>query len=223
MMLLPVLVLLAVASMALLSSLYASAAEDLTRHTLGRADTSEAATLAARLAPWRSFAHLQVAQSQSARGDLAAAQQAAERAAAGAPSDGRAWAYLARLRGARPRYDPNLAAHYRMALAQAPQAPDVRGSIAVDGALRWRHGDEELRVLWRDSMRYALRRDRHGFLLRIVRLGRDPYWCAEHSTALPIARWCTQMQQLRQRCRAAKGISEAEAWCRNAGIDPGAP
>lgn len=213
----------ALAGTACLSSLYASVARDVVRHSQGRHDGLDAAWMAARLAPWRAAQQTVLAQSLSARGKIDAAIEHAEHAIKAAPADGYAWAYLGRLVGAASRSDRDLAGIYAMALRQSPNAPPLHWAIALDGVRRWRMGDDELHSLWRRSMAYSLHHNRRAFLSQVVHLGRDPYWCAANQNELPIAKWCAQARITRQNCSAPGLSSKAASWCKNVGITPPRP
>jgi tetratricopeptide (TPR) repeat protein len=212
------LALAALAGAGLLSSLYASIAGDIARHSNGRSDSVAAGRLAVQLAPWRSAPHRYLAQSHSARGELDAALTESEAAVRASPADGYAWAYLARLVTAQLRFDERAQSLYAMALRRSPHAAPLHRSIAVDGVLRWRFGDVGLRELWRRSMLYSLHHERRAFLSDVVRLGRDPHWCAAQAQALPVGRWCQQAQRMRRLCSRAGLTDEAAAWCRDYGL-----
>lgn len=201
-----------------LSSLYASAARDVARASLGRASGLEAAQIALRLAPWRASAHAVLAQSWSAEGRFETAIVHAREAVQGRPGDGYMWQYLARLESARGNPKDEALAFYRMALRRSANAAPLHRAIAIDGVRHWRFGDTELRQLWRDSMRYSLQHERRQFLKEVAALRRDPYWCAAHRDALPIAQWCARAARIRERC-AQEGLPEdARRWCRDVGL-----
>jgi hypothetical protein len=211
----------AISGAACLSSLYASVARDVVRHTGGRHDGIEAAQMAARLSPWRAASHTALAQSLSADNQIDAAAASASGAVSAAPADGYTWAYLARVRGASQRADPRLADLYAMALRRSPNAAPLHWAIAFDGVRRWRMGDDALRSLWRSSMAYSLRQNRRAFLSQVARLGRDPYLCATNQSELPIAKWCAQAKVTRQKCSGSDLPPKAAAWCKN--LDIAAP
>lgn len=198
-------------------------ARDVVQHSQGRRDGIEAAQLAARLAPWRAANQTALAQSLSADGQIDAAITHAEQAVAAVPADGYAWAYLARLLGATADSGRDLAGVYAMALRQSPNAAPLHWAVALDGVRRWRIGGDELHALWRRSMAYSLRHNGRAFLSQVVRMGRDPYWCAANQAELPIAKWCAQARIARQRCSAPGLSPKAAAWCEKAGITPPRP
>lgn len=208
----------AVAASAFVSSLYTGIAADVAVRTRGRVDVAAAASLGIELAPWRSAAHLQLAQAESARGHLDDARRSVESALHLALADGRSWAYLGRLRGAAGQYDERLTATYASALARGPNAWNIQESVALDGVLRWRYGGEELRALWLGSMRYMIRHRREPFLLHVVRIGRDPYFCATAGAELRLSQWCAGARRTRQACSQDGLAADALAWCRRVGF-----
>lgn len=216
------LVLAGAAASAFLSSLYGSVAADVVRHSGGRSNGADAARLAIHLAPWRSAHHLELAQSLSAYGEVAAARKAGETAVRGNPADGYGWAYLARLSGAQPPLDEQVLRYYEMALSRSPDTPALHKAIALDGVLRWRFGSTALQALWRNSMAYTLARDRDRkpFLLEVVRMKRDLAFCAAHREHLPIGPWCAQVDRLRVDCAKPGLPAKAEAWCKTYGMTP---
>lgn len=207
----------AVSGAASLSSLYASVAIDVVRHTKGAENGLAASRIAASLAPWRASARMALAQSLTAEGMIADALLHAEAAARLQPADGYVWAYLARVEGSSRSYD-RLPAMYALAVRRSPQAAPLHWAIATDGATRWRHGDENLRSLWRESMKFTLRTNRRAFLSEIFRSGRDPYWCAAQEDALPVAEWCARARWARETCASGKLPQKLAARCRQLGL-----
>lgn len=209
----PVAALLWFSGSALLSSLYSNLLDSSLQGLRWRIDPQSLSQRAVELAPWRSATRMQQAQLISADRRMGAAVEAASAGLERAPADARLWAYWARLRGAADRYDDAMLGAYRLAVAQAPHAWTVRESIAFDGVMRWRHGSEELRQVWTDSIAFAMYRRRKEFAREIIHYGRDPYFCATVGKRLKLDELCSLTARARVFC-ADKQIKPAGiAWC----------
>lgn len=215
---LPALVLLLFAAAALTSELYSSIGRSVLEGLRWRLDPATLSTEAVALAPWRSETHLVAAQITSTTGRMADAADLVGQAALASPGDARVWAYWARLRGAADRYDPSLAAGYRIASQRAPYAQNIQESIARDAVFRWRHADADLREIWTSSIAYMLYREPKPFLTSIVHSGRDPYFCAAVGQRLRLDDWCKVTRRARAGCLLPRIDAKAVEWCRQVGF-----
>jgi len=214
----PVAVVLLLSGSALISSINSNLADSALNGVRWRFDVLDRAKSAVDWAPWRSAPRMQEAQVLTTTYDMDAAVQAASEALQRAPADALQWVYWARLRGAADHYDNSLLQGYRLAVSLAPNAWNVRESIALDGVMRWRHGDEDLRQVWTDSIDYALHRRRKEFSREIVRYGRDPYFCATVGKRLPLNDWCALATRARAVCADEQIKPAGIAWCQGRGF-----
>lgn len=212
------LALAAVAGSGLLSSLYASAARDTALYADNKVVAVELSAHAVRFAPWRPSAYTSRAVALAAAGRTGDAIIAAE--AALDPANAHGWMLLVWLRGTAGQFDERLTNIYRLAQRLAPQARTIQERIALDGAIRWRYGDEALRALWLDSMAFMLRHDRRDFLTRVAVLGRDPYFCAAVRDRLPVGAWCDQVAFTREICAQPGLAPKVKARCEAVGLSP---
>ncbi|MDP9142733.1 MAG: hypothetical protein M3O62_18335 [Pseudomonadota bacterium] len=215
---LPVTAVLLLSGSALFSSINSNLADSALNGVRWRFDVLERAKSAVAWAPWRSAPRMQTAQILTTIYEMDAAVLAASAALQSAPADALQWVYWARLRGASDQYDNSLLHGYRLAVSLAPNAWNVRESIALDGVMRWRHGDEGLRQVWTESINYALYRRRKEFSREIVRYGRDPYFCATVGERLPLKDWCALAKRARAVCADEKIKPAGIAWCQGRGF-----
>ncbi len=215
---LPVCSLLLVAASALASEVYSGVSRSILSGLRWRLDPMALSAEAVALAPWRSEPHLLAAQITSTHRRMADAADLAGQAALTSPADARIWTYWARLRGSADRYDAALTAAYRLASRRAPYEHNIQRSIAADGLLRWRHGDEALREIWTASIAYTIFREPKPFLLSVTRQGRDPYFCATVGKRLPLDQWCTVTARARVACLAPRIDTKTANWCHHVGF-----
>ncbi len=209
----PVAAVLLLSASALLSSINSNLADSALNGVKWRFNVLERSRSAIAWAPWRSAPRMQEAQLLTTVYRMEEAVLAASQALQRAPADALQWVYWARLRGAADRYDSTLLDGYRLAVSLAPNAWNVRESIALDGVMRWRHGDEGLRQIWTESINYALHRRRKEFSREIVRYGRDPYFCATVGERLPLNDWCALATRARAVCADENIKPAGVAWC----------
>lgn len=209
------------AACACLSALYTGASHDFARARSG-ASALAAGEIAVGLAPWRSEAHLRVADALALLGRLDEAEAAATERLLDAPMDGFAWLQRARMRGLRGRFDERTTTDYRMALARLPHSDPLNQLVALDAVMWWRFGDEPQRRIWLEATRHSLLSDHRRFLGQVVRQQRDTAFCAYAAQEFKaLTRWCAGAAWVRAACESGKTNAEQTAWCRREGLLPG--
>lgn len=175
--------------MALAATLYAGYAE----RRLDRLPDERAAragALAAALAPWSATHHALAGWIHGGSSDVEAAEAHYAAALRRAPADALLWAEYALVLCRNRAFDDRLTHVTRRALALAPASPAVRQGVARMALAYWRFGDEELRDLWRQSLRWELDHNRAVFLQALERDGGKRAFCAWQAAELGEQAWC---------------------------------
>lgn len=180
---------------------------------------SEAARLAAQLAPWRSSALSLHAERLAVRQGLAAARAPMRAALALAPADPVIWHRSARMLARHGDFGPALLAARERTLALAPQSRALQLAGAIEGAYYWRHGSPELRAFWLERMRFTLRNETALRFLRSIAWGeREAFVCAYAGKALRLERWCERAARVRVDCQSPRANEGQKQWCRQNGF-----
>jgi hypothetical protein len=151
---------------------------------------TRASALAASLAPWAARPRALSGWIRGESGDFAAADAAYTAALRRAPADALLWAEYALVLGRNRAFDERLVLATRRALALAPTSPAVRQGVSRMALAWWRFGGEDLRELWRQSLRWELDHNRATFLRALEQDGTRRAFCAAHAAELGEGRWC---------------------------------
>lgn len=95
----------------------------------------------------------------------------------------------------------------------APYEPELQFGQAELALQSWQQASPAAQAVWMGSLRYALRRDRAGFLLHSFRAAEETNLC-ESAPALGLQDWCRLAQQTRIGC-ARGGLNPTQnQFCR---------
>ncbi len=123
-------------------------------------------------------------------GDFPGADAAYRGALRRAPADALLWAEYALVLGRNRVFDERLALATRRALALAPASPAVRQGISRMALGYGLFGDEPVRELWRQNLRWELDHNRAAFLQTVERDGYRRAFCYQYATDLGESAWC---------------------------------
>lgn len=218
--LLPVLALSALAIQTLVADLQFAVVDAKLAGVGWRVDPLQTIRDSAARTPWRSSPRLSAARVLSTTSDLEGALRETEAALARDPASAGNWLYLARLRGTLGRFDAQTRQAYEHAVALEPNADHIHWAIALDGILRWRHGDDALRAVWNRSIAFNLERKQRNALLRVViDYGKERPFCANQRAARPdLVEWCDWIQPVRATCLRPDIPRKSATWCRSIGF-----
>ena len=149
-----------------------------------------AAATAATLAPWSARYAALNGWILVDGGAVDEAAQRYERALSWSPADSLLWTEYAQALARGDVFDERLTLATRRALALAPASPAVRTAVSQMGLSYWRHGQPEVKDLWRQSMRWELDHNRASFLAKLDEYEYRISFCLYHAKELGEEAWC---------------------------------
>ena len=210
----------ALAASGLFSDLYTSLAKQRRLESAASSFTLRASELATHTAPWKSEAWFEYAISAAQVGDYELAVRGMGQSISWSSADAQKWAVMARILAMKGEFDSPMKAAITRAIDLAPNAPNWRRQIALDGTYWWRKGDADMRRMWLDSMRLSLKLDLGMFLSSVVLTHREDSFCEDVGQKLKLKSWCEWTAFARSACYQKEMHPDQRKYCDQYGFHP---